>query len=79
MPSRGRRTGRQGGGVDLVGEGAEADAVFVELLGEVDEILHGAAEPVEFPDDESIADAELFERFRQPWLISAGATDGVRG
>jgi hypothetical protein len=34
----------------------------VELSGEV---FHGPAEPVEFPDHEGDADAELLQRFRQ--------------
>lgn len=42
-------------GVDLVSQGTEADSVGVELFGEVDEVLHGAAEPVKFPDGEGIA------------------------
>lgn len=64
-------------GVDLVGERAEAHTVSVELFCEVDEVLHGTAEPVEFPDDEGVASANLLERFRQAWSIGLGATDGV--
>ena len=44
-----------GGGVDLIRQGPEADPVAVELLGEVDEVLHGAAEAIEFPDDKGVA------------------------
>ena len=55
-----------GGGVDLIRQGPEADSVAVELFGEVDEVLHGAAEAVEFPDDKGVAVAEMLERWVCP-------------
>ena len=66
-----------GGGVDPIRQGPEADPVAVELFGEVDEVLHGAAEAVEFPDDKGVAVTEMLERFRESRAVGAGAADRV--
>ena len=47
----------------MICPGPEADSVKVVLFGEVDVVLHGAAEAVEFLDDKSVVVAKMLERF----------------
>jgi hypothetical protein len=48
-----------GGGVDRLLEAAEPDAAVSQPGDGVDEMPEGAAEPVEFPDDQGVARVEL--------------------
>ncbi len=50
-----------GGGVDVLGQAAEADLAGVEVGDEVDEVAYGAAEAVEAPHHEGVTGAELVE------------------
>ncbi len=52
-------TGR--GGVDGLLQGPEPDAALGESVQLIDEVPDGPTEPVESPDDESVAGAELVE------------------
>jgi NAD-dependent oxidoreductase involved in siderophore biosynthesis len=49
-------------GVDGVGEAPELDTVLVQIADQIDQLLDRPAQPVELPDDQSIAFAQHFER-----------------
>ncbi len=49
------------GGVDRLCQGAEGGARRVDLLQDMQQILERAGQAVEFPDDESIAVAQMVE------------------
>jgi hypothetical protein len=44
-----------GGGVDCLLQAAEPDAAVGQAGDGVDQVAQGAAEPVEFPDDQGVA------------------------
>lgn len=52
-------TAHNGGGIDPVLERAEADAVALETLQQAHELMGRAAQPVEAPDYEGVAAAEM--------------------
>src|SRR3954468_22215379 len=62
------------GGVDRLCQGAEGGARRVDLLQDMQQILERAGQAVEFPDDESIAVAQMAEEVVQlgPIPPSAG-------
>ena len=51
----------RGGGVDRLLEAAEPDAAVGQAGDGVDQVPQGAAEAVEFPDDQGVARAELVQ------------------
>ena len=51
-----------GGGVDRLLEAAEPDPTVGEAGDGVDQVAQGAAEAVEFPDDQGVAGAQLVEQ-----------------
>jgi len=69
-------TGR-GSGIDLVSEGAEPEPGVLELVGERNQIFYASPQPVEFPDDEGVPVAEMFERLVQAGAGGFRAADGV--
>jgi len=56
-----RQPSLRGGGVDAFGERDELDAALVEGLDLGDEVFERAPEPIEAPDDEGIALAEVLQ------------------
>jgi hypothetical protein len=50
-----------GGGVDRLLEAAEPDAAVSQAGDGVDQMSEGAAEPVEFPDDQGVARPQLVQ------------------
>jgi len=58
-----RQPALRGGRVDAFGEGDELHAALVEGLDLGDEVFERAPEPIEAPDDEGIALAEVLQAF----------------
>jgi len=65
------------GGVDRLGEGAEADAARGELVHRRDEMRHRTAQPIEPGDDERIAGPERVETCREAVAIGGRAGEDV--
>jgi hypothetical protein len=63
--------------VDALLQRAEPDAGVFELRDGLDELLERAPEPVEPPDDQRIARAEIVQRGRQPPAVGTGTADRV--
>jgi len=53
-----------GSGVDRLGDALEGNAQSFELLDRLDQVLEGAAKPVQTPNNESIAGTQRFEQAR---------------
>jgi hypothetical protein len=53
--------------------GAEPDAAIGQAGDGVDQVAQGAAEPIEFPDDQSVAGAELVQELLEGGAVGAGA------
>lgn len=66
-----------GGGVDLLSQAAEPDPPFGEAGDGVDQVAQGAAEPVELPDHQGVAGAELVEDGGELGAVGAGAAGAV--
>ena len=66
-----------GGGVNPVLEGAEVDAVALEALQQAHELVGRAAQPVEAPDHEGVAAAEMREGVSEAGPIGACAGRAV--
>jgi ABC-type sugar transport system substrate-binding protein len=62
-----------GGGVDRLLEAAEPDVAVGEPSDGVDQVTKGAAEPVQFPDDQGVAGAKLVQELLEGGPVSAGA------
>jgi hypothetical protein len=62
-----------GGGIDRLLETAEPDPTLGELGDGVDQVAQGAAEPVELPDDEGVAGAQLVQELGEDGPVGAGA------
>ena len=65
------------GGVDGLLEAAKPDAALSQPGHGVDEMPEGAAEPVEFPDDQGVAGAELVQEQLEGGAVGAGAAGGL--
>jgi hypothetical protein len=65
------------GGVDRLLETAEPDAALSQPGDGVDQMPQGPAEPVEFPDDQGVAGAELVQELREDRPVAAGAAGGL--
>jgi hypothetical protein len=65
------------GGVDALGERAEADATLVEVRERRDEVLQRAPQPVEPPDDERVTGAEMVERLGEARPVTLRTGSGV--
>jgi hypothetical protein len=57
-------------GVDVFGDGSEADAFGLQFGDDLDEVLHRPAEAVELPDCERIAVPNVADRLRQSGPVS---------
>ena len=67
----------RGGGVDRLLEAAEPDAAVGQAGDGVDQVPEGAAEAVEFPDDQGVAGAELVQELLEDGAVGAGAAGGL--
>ena len=65
------------GGVDCLGEGAEADAPLLQRRNSFDQVRQRAAEPIQFPDDQHITVARVVERLPQAGSIGVSTRDPV--
>ena len=66
-----------GGGVDGLLEAPEPDAALGEAGDGVDQMPQGAAEPVEFPDDQGDAGPQLVQYLLEDGPVGAGAAGGL--
>jgi hypothetical protein len=79
-----------GGGVDLLLQALEVDALTLEVPDRLDEVLKGSAKPIQPPDDQRVAFAQLPQSVTQTWpvrlrtgglvsedLLAAGRREGV--
>jgi hypothetical protein len=61
-----------GGGVDRFLEAAEPDAAVGQAGDGVDQVPQGAAEPIQLPDDQGIAGAQLVQDLGEGGSVGAG-------
>jgi glycine/D-amino acid oxidase-like deaminating enzyme len=66
-----------GGGVDRLLEAAEPDPAISQPSDRVDQVAQGAAEAVEFPDDQGVAGPELVQELLENRAVGAGAAGGL--
>ena len=66
-----------GGGVDRLLEAAEPDPAVSQAGDGVDQVPQGPAEPVELPDDQGVAGAELVQELLEGGAVGAGAAGGL--
>jgi hypothetical protein len=60
------------GGVDRLLEAAEPDAALGQAGDGVDQVAQGAAEAVQFPDDQGVAGSELVKDLGEGGPVGAG-------
>ena len=65
------------GGIDPFLEGAQADALALELLPQIDKLVGRSAKPVETSDDERVAAAKMRESGGKAGLIGARTRGAV--
>jgi hypothetical protein len=58
-------------------QAAEADATVGQPGDGVDQVAQGAAEPVELPDDQGVAGAELVQDLLEDRAVGRGAAGGL--
>jgi hypothetical protein len=66
-----------GGGVDRLLQAPEPDAAVGEAGDGVDQVPQGAAEAVEFPDDQGVAGPQLVQELGEGGAVAAGAAGGL--
>jgi hypothetical protein len=66
-----------GGGVDCLLETAEPNPTVGEDGDGVDQVAQGAAEAVEFPDDQGVTGAQLVQKLLEDRAVGAGAAGGL--
>jgi hypothetical protein len=66
-----------GGGVDRLLEAAEPNPTLGQAGDGVDRMPQGATEPVEFPDDQGVAGAQLVQDLLEDRAVGAGAAGGL--
>ena len=74
---RGRPACRRGGGVDCLLEAAEPNPTVGEAGDGVDQVAQGAAEAVEFPDDQGVTGPQLVQDLLESGSVGAGAAGGL--
>ena len=67
----------RGGGVDRLLKAAEPDPALGQAGDGVDQVPQGAAEAVEFPDDQGIAGPELVQELLKDGAVATGAAGGL--
>jgi hypothetical protein len=63
--------------VDRLGQGPELDAAVGQALGEIQQVVEGAAQAVEPPDCQDIARTDELERFIEAGALSFDARDRI--
>jgi hypothetical protein len=63
----------RGGGVDRLLEAAEPDPTVGQSGDGIDQVPEGAAEAVQFPDDQGVAGPQLVEELLEGGAVGAGA------
>ena len=66
-----------GGGVDRLLQAAESDAAVGQAGDGVDQVAEGAAEAVQFPDDQGVAGPQLVQELLEGGSVGAGAAGGL--
>src|SRR4051794_7141578 len=66
-----------GRGVDLFLQGPEANAPFLQLLDGLDEVLEGAAQPVQPPDNQGVVCTQMGECLSEARAVRDGSGDRV--
>jgi hypothetical protein len=61
------------GGVDCLGDRLEADLAGVEAGDRFDEVLEGAAKPVQAPDDQGVTGPDVAEGFIKAFALGFGS------
>jgi hypothetical protein len=67
----------RGGRFDRLLQAAEPDPALGQAGDGVDQVPQRAAEPVQFPDDQGVAGAELVQELLEGGAVGAGATGGL--
>jgi hypothetical protein len=67
----------RGGGVDLLLQAAEPDLMLGHAGDGVEQVAQGPGEPVELPDDQGVAGAELVQDLLEDRAVGAGAAGGL--
>jgi hypothetical protein len=65
------------GGVQLLLQGLEVDALSLEMPDRLNEVLQGTAEPVQAPHNEGISLTEVSERLCKAWATRTGTRGPV--
>jgi hypothetical protein len=66
-----------GGGVDRLLKAAEPDPALGQARDGVDQMAQGTAQPVQFPNDQGVARAELVQKLLEGRAVSPGAAGGL--
>ena len=67
----------RGGGVDRLLQAPEPDATVGQAGDGLDQVAEGAAEAVEFPDDQGVAGPQLVQDLLEDRAVGAGAAGGL--
>jgi hypothetical protein len=67
----------RGGGVDRLLEAAEPDPAVGQLGDGVDQVAQGAAEAVQFPDDQGVTGPQLVQDLGEGEAVGAGTAGGL--
>jgi len=67
----------RGSGVDRLLQATEPDPVLGQPGDGVDQVAQRAAQPVQLPDDQGVAGAELVQDLLEDWAVGAGAAGGL--
>ena len=74
-----RQPSHRCGGVELLGDGDKADALFVELLDDLGKVCQRACQPVDLIDDNGIDSfgCDVFEQSFQGWSFHVAAGEAA--
>ena len=67
----------RGGGIDALGQAAQANLALLEGGDDLDEVPQGAAQAVQAPDDQGIAGAHVGQRLREAGPLGGRAALGI--
>jgi hypothetical protein len=66
-----------GGGVDLLRDALKANLPVVQLCDALNEVFEGAAEAIQFPDNQGVARPNVRNRFCQAFALGPCAGGGI--